>query len=76
MCHSIGGTVANATVGPNLTHIAGRSLIGAGSFLNTPEFLRAWILDPQHFKPGVIMPQQTLRSDELDVLVRYLETLR
>jgi cytochrome c oxidase subunit II len=76
MCHTVGGTTANATVGPNLTHIASRKLIGAASFENTPEFLRQWIADPQHFKPGIIMPQHTLRAEDLDSLVAYLAGLK
>jgi cytochrome c oxidase subunit 2 len=75
-CHTISGTVANATVGPNLSHIASRSLIGAGSFPNTPEMLRSWISDPQHLKPGVVMPQQNLNGDELNALVAYLGSLK
>ena len=76
MCHTVSGTTANATVGPNLTHVASRKLIGAASFENKPEFLRQWISDPQHFKPGVIMPQQTLRSEDVDALVAYVGSLK
>jgi cytochrome c oxidase subunit II len=76
MCHTISGTSANATVGPNLTHIASRKFIGAASFENTPATLRAWILNPQHLKPGVLMPQQTLRGEDVEALVAYLGSLR
>ena len=76
MCHTISGTSAQASVGPNLTHIASRKLIGAASFDNTPERLRAWIVDAQHLKPGVLMPQQTLRSEDVDGLVAYLGSLK
>jgi cytochrome c oxidase subunit II len=76
MCHTIGGTKASATVGPNLTHVASRKLLGAASFENTPELLRRWIVDPQHFKPGVLMPQQTLRPDEVEALATYLGSLK
>jgi cytochrome c oxidase subunit II len=76
MCHTISGTSAQASVGPNLTHVASRKLIGAASFANTPEVLRAWITDAQHLKPGVLMPQQTLRSEDVDALVAYLGSLR
>src|SRR5439155_227339 len=55
-CHTIRGTAARATVGPDLTHLAGRSLVGAGVLRNDPAALRAWIDDPQHFKPGAFMP--------------------
>jgi cytochrome c oxidase subunit 2 len=76
MCHTIAGTVASATVGPSLTHVGSRHFIGAASFENQPAMLRAWILNPQHFKPGVIMPQQTLTAEEVEGLAAYLGSLK
>jgi cytochrome c oxidase subunit II len=76
MCHTISGTTASATVGPNLTHIASRKLIGSASFTNSAAALREWILNAQHFKPGVAMPQQNLRSEDADQLVAYLGSLK
>ena len=74
-CHTIRGTAARATVGPDLTHVAGRSLIGAGVLRNEPAALRAWIDDPQHFKPGAFMPAVPLGVAERDALVTYLGSL-
>ena len=43
---------------------------------NTPENLRAWILDPQRIKPGVLMPGYLdLSEEDLAALVEYLEGL-
>jgi cytochrome c oxidase subunit 2 len=40
-CHTLGGTVAKGTFGPDLTHLMSRATIGAGAAANTPENLRA-----------------------------------
>jgi len=75
-CHSVQGSVAAGLVGPDLTHIATRSTLGAGTLPNTPEHLAAWIRDPQVIKPGNQMPANPLPDGDLQALVAYLETLR
>ena len=76
MCHTIRGTMANGRFGPDLTHLATRSTLAAGTLPNTPETLTAWIKDPQHFKPGARMPSTGLSQQELQALVSYLQTLK
>jgi cytochrome c oxidase subunit II len=76
MCHTVAGTPARGSVGPSLTHIASRKMIGANSLANTRAQLASWIQDPQHLKPGVRMPQHHLSSDDLNALLNYLETLK
>jgi cytochrome c oxidase subunit II len=75
-CHAIRGTDAAAQAAPDLTHIATRRTLGAGTLPNTPDNLAAWIQDPQHVKPGSQMPPNPLTDDDLRALVAYLETLR
>jgi cytochrome c oxidase subunit 2 len=75
MCHTIQGTMARATVGPDLTHIASRPLIG-GVLPNTRGNLAGWVVDPQRIKPGVRMPMNPIRPDDLDPLLDYLESLK
>lgn len=75
-CHTLGGTVARGTFGPDLTHLMSRQTIGAGAAPNTPENLRAWLVDPSRLKPGVLMPAMQLGSAEVDALTAYLLTLR
>ena len=76
-CHAIRGLPAPAEVGPDLTHLGSRQTLGAGVIDNTPANLRRWIRDAQSIKPGVLMPAfQSLRQDDLDALVEYLESLR
>jgi len=76
ICHTIRGTPAAGKVGPDLTHLMSRDTIGSGAVPNTPENLRKWIRDPGTFKPGSLMPPQTLTDQELDQIAAYLETLR
>jgi cytochrome c oxidase subunit 2 len=75
-CHTIRGTDAAAQVAPDLTHMATRSTLGAGTLPNTPENLAIWIQDSQRVKPGNQMPPNPLAPDDLLALVAYLETLR
>lgn len=76
MCHTVQGTIARAKLGPDLTHIASRPMIAAGTAQNTRTNLSQWILDPGHFKPGVNMPQNNISRNDLNDLVSYLETLK
>jgi cytochrome c oxidase subunit 2 len=76
-CHAIRGVPgANASVAPDLTHVASRRQIGAGIMENTPANLRLWVKTPQHVKPGVFMPDFNFNEEELDALGEYLATLR
>jgi cytochrome c oxidase subunit 2 len=75
MCHAIAGTPAGSRVGPDLTHLASRRTIAAGTLPNSRGNLAGWILDPQLFKPGVRMPPTQLRPDDLQALLAYLESL-
>jgi len=74
-CHTILGTSAHGTFGPDLTHLMSRSTIAAGAAANTPDNLRAWIHDPNTFKPGVLMPAMQLSDQETNEVVAYLATL-
>ncbi|MGC1417563.1 MAG: cytochrome c oxidase subunit II [Candidatus Acidiferrum sp.] len=74
-CHAVGGTNANGRFGPDLTHLMSRGTIAAGAAENTPENLRLWIQNPDAIKPGSLMPAMKLSDEDLDALVRYLETL-
>lgn len=76
MCHTVVGTLAGGRTAPDLTHIASRSSIGAGSLPNTRGNLGGWIVDPQHVKPGNHMPAPGLSSEEVQPLLDYLETLK
>ena len=76
LCHTIQGTPAAATVGPDLTHFASRSTIAAGTLPNTAANLASWILEPQRLKPGNQMPGTELPPQDLAALTVYLGALR
>lgn len=74
-CHTIRGTAAAGIRGPDLTHIAGRRTIAAGTLANTVGNLAGWIADPQTIKPGNKMPRVRLTSEQLTAVVAYLGAL-
>jgi len=76
MCHSIRGTDAGSRVGPELTHLASRRTLAAGTLPNRRGHLAGWVLDPQSVKPGARMPPNQLSAEELHALLAYLESLR
>jgi len=75
MCHAIGGTIASARRGPDLTHVAHRETLAAGTLPNTDDAMKQWIRNPQQFKPGVNMPASNLSDEEISSLVAYLRSL-
>lgn len=75
MCHTIRGTTAGSHVGPDLTHLASRRTIAAGTLPNSRGNLAGWILDSQRIKPGNRMPPNNLSGDDLNALLTYLQTL-
>jgi len=75
-CHTIQGTIAGGRVGPNLTHIASRPYIAAGSLQNTRGHLQNWVTDPQKIKPGIRMPMNNYSPEDLQALIEYLESLK
>ena len=75
-CHSIGGTTAGGLVAPDLTHLASRRSLAAGTLPMNEGNLYGWVEDPQSLKPGVHMPTIGLEPDQLHAVVAYLETLK
>jgi len=74
-CHTVRGTNATGTFGPDLTHLMSRETIGAGAAQNDLASLHAWVEDPNRLKPGVLMPAMQLTQPELDQVVSYLASL-
>jgi cytochrome c oxidase subunit 2 len=75
-CHEIRGINAGVAAGPDLTHVASRRLLGAGVMENTPVTLERWLLNPEEYKPGCMMPNFTLSEAQLQQVTAYLESLR
>jgi cytochrome c oxidase subunit 2 len=74
-CHTIEGTPADGDVGPDLTRVASRQSLAAGTLDNTTANLELWVTSPQTLKEGVEMPDIELDADDIEALVAYLETL-
>jgi cytochrome c oxidase subunit 2 len=76
-CHTIAGTAAAGTIGPNLTHVGSHvGLAIDNEMLNTPAHLAQWIHDSPSIKPGSYMPPQNLSKRDLAAVVAYLESLK
>ncbi|MDH6146366.1 MULTISPECIES: cytochrome c oxidase subunit II [Paraburkholderia] len=75
-CHTVRGTSAQGTLGPDLTHLMSRQTIAAGVLPNTQQNLAAWIRDPNALKPGTTMPTVPLPASDRQALVAWLGSLR
>jgi cytochrome c oxidase subunit 2 len=75
-CHNVTGTPATGQVAPDLTHVASRATLAAGTLPMSRGSLYAWVADPQGVKPGNNMPYVGLNADELHAVTAYLETLK
>jgi len=76
-CHTVRGVSVGATVAPDLTHVAARGTLGAGTLANEPGAMLAWIAGVQTLKPGAAMPSFShLPPETLAALTAYLEGLR
>jgi cytochrome c oxidase subunit II len=75
-CHVIRGTPAQGSIGPDLTHVASRATLGAGTVPNTRGHMAGWVANSQGVKPGNLMPAIRLRPPDLHALLAYLGSLR
>ncbi|TMA72248.1 MAG: cytochrome c oxidase subunit II [Deltaproteobacteria bacterium] len=76
LCHTVRGTDARGTVGPDLTHLATRSTIAAWLPRDLAN-LHAWVVNAPSLKPGAQMPPlNQFSGQELHDLVAYLQMLK
>jgi cytochrome c oxidase subunit 2 len=85
-CHTINGTAAKGTLGPNLTRFGIRRSVAAGAAPNTLQNVEKWINRPQDLKPGALMPGAReggggmpatgLSPDEVRAMAAYLKSLQ
>jgi cytochrome c oxidase subunit 2 len=76
MCHRIQGTDAGGRLGPDLTHVASRQTIAAGTLNNSREHLSQWIQNSQDVKPGNRMPPIPVNGNDLNSLLDYVQSLK
>lgn len=74
-CHSVRGTQATGSFGPDLSHLMQRSTVAAGQLPNNGPVLARWISDPQSLKPGTLMPKLPLSKPQLADIRSYLDSL-
>ena len=76
-CHAVRGTAAIGEIGPDLTHLATRRTIAAGTLPMSRENLATFIGSTHRVKPGVQMPgYHMLSAEEIAVIAGWLETLQ
>ena len=76
-CHAIRGTTAAGTLGPDLTHVGGRLMLGAGTVDNNRAAMIEWIAHNQRAKPGNLMPDiDDLGDARMQALADYMIALR
>ncbi len=76
-CHAIRGTIADGSVGPDLTHVGSRLTLGAGTLGNERADFVRWLAETDRVKPGVLMPHfGMLPPDDLEAMAAYLDALQ
>jgi cytochrome c oxidase subunit 2 len=78
-CHTVKGTAAAGSIGPDLSHIGSRSTIASGIMDNDRESLIRWISNPDREKPGVVlMPafESQMTQEQIASIADYLLSLQ
>lgn len=76
-CHRVRGLVEEGGVGPDLTHLADRATLAAGTLPMTRAALARWIDDPQAIKPDARMPGYAdLAAPEREAILDFLMALK
>jgi cytochrome c oxidase subunit II len=78
-CHQVRGVGGGGPggSGPDLTHVASRLHLGAGSLPNGAEGVARWVAHVQQVKPGARMPSyERLDSESLAALADWLGSLQ
>ena len=64
-CHTIGAM--GTRIGPDLSRVG---------FKYQPEYIERWLRDPSYLRPSAHMPALELTDADIQILARYLSTLR
>lgn len=76
-CHTVRGTAATGTAGPDLTHFGSRGAIAAETLPLTKAHVAQFVTHAGASKPGIHMPPFLIFSQaEIDALAGYLVGLR
>jgi cytochrome c oxidase subunit 2 len=76
-CHTVRGTAAQSTLGPDLTHVGARPSLAAGTLDNHIGTMAGWIAGAQDVKPGNFMPSLNVYTGrELRAVSAWLMSLQ
>jgi cytochrome c oxidase subunit II len=76
-CHTVRGTAAQGTLGPDLTHVGSRRSLAAGVVDNHIGTMAGWIAGAQDVKPGNLMPSSNVYTGrELRAVSAWLTSLQ
>jgi len=76
-CHTIRGTTASGTIGPDLTHVGSRISLAAGTLRTSKENFAGWIANHKQIKPENKMPDYDYLSDvDVEQLATFLYELK
>lgn len=75
-CHTIRGSAPGGIVAPDLTHLATRTTLAAGTLANHRAELAGWVANSQGIKPGNRMPANLVSGNDLNALIDYLMSLK
>jgi cytochrome c oxidase subunit 2 len=74
-CHTINGLSAGH-IGPDLTHFGSRTTFAGSLMTSTPDNVTKWIENPEHMKPGALMPNLGMKGEQSKALAAYLLSLK
>ena len=75
-CHVIPGVEeAYGKAGPSLKGLHERKRVFGGALENNLENLKAWLKNPKSIMPGTWMPNTGLTDKEVEILIRYFDTI-
>jgi cytochrome c oxidase subunit 2 len=74
-CHTITG-ISAGQIGPDLTHFASRKRFAGSLMESTPDNIAKWIENPDHMKPGALMPNLGMTGEQSKAIAAYLLSLK
>ncbi len=75
-CHTINGSPAKGTVGPNLTHLYSRGSFAGATFPLTDANIASWLQNARTMKPGNDMSGIHVSDQDLPAIMAFLKTLK
>jgi cytochrome c oxidase subunit 2 len=74
-CHTITG-ISAGHIGPDLTHFASRKRFAGSLMESTADNIAKWIENPDHMKPGALMPNLGMTVEQSKAIAAYLLSLK